>query len=586
LGTINGTLGDDVLTGTGVDAQGNGGNDVIFADNGNDTIDGLGGKDGLWGEGGDDVFLLGVSGQTTVDDTIGGGLGYDSLDFSRSSNHLSISAAGGSVAGGLSITESLSQDHSKIVGDYYAVSIEKIILGPTHADINVENDPYALSIVTGAGGSDISTGWGGVTLVGGSGQDVVHFGGGDSSLQFGGGDDTLEFHSNIGFHVSADGGSGIDNLLVRFSALLSNTIIDMMVGEAALRGGSVLDFSDFEHITANSLAGGTSLFGGDGNDSLMIGTTDPGSWVIFTEGPPPGDTLDGRGGNDDLTGGNLADTILGGAGDDILKGGDGADWLNGGGRRDGDSYVAVGQADGKDTIDGGAGNDHIWGNSAATAQGGQDGDDWITAGSGSDYANGNAGADTIYGGDGSDRLYGGSGNDLLYGGIGADHLNGNKGDDRIDGGDDGDALLGGQGDDQLSGGAGNDTLQGNVGYDTMAGGAGADIFVFGGSDAPFSVAAASAGSIDVVSDFQDGTDKLVLPFAVASVLKGSAADISAAATTAQQLFDGHSGDDELAAVQVGSDTYLLFSADGAGNVDSAVKMVGMAANGIDTSDFV
>jgi len=121
-------------------------------------------------------------------------------------------------------------------------------------------------------------------------------------------------------HVSADGGSGIDNLLVRFSALLPNTVIDMMVGEAALRGGSVLDFSNFEHITANSLAGGTSLFGGDGNDSLTIGTTDTGSWVIFTQGPPPGDTLDGRGGNDDLTGGDLADTILGGAGDDIVKG--------------------------------------------------------------------------------------------------------------------------------------------------------------------------------------------------------------------------------------------------------------------------
>lgn len=588
MGTINGTAGNDVLTGTDVDAQGNGGNDTIFADSGDDTIDGLGGEDHLWGGSGDDVFLLGTRAAQTraVQDLIGGELGFDTLDFSRSSNHFSVGRSDGSAAGELLITESRSDDHSKVMGAYDVVGIEKIILGNDRSEIHVEDDPYPIKIVTGAGGSEIFSGWGGVTVIGGSGSDVAHFDAGNSIYNLGAGDDRLDFHANIGFSVTANGGAGIDSLIVRFSALLPNTVVDMMIGEAALHGGSLLDFSNFEQITANSLAGGTSLFGSEGNDTLAIGTSDPGSWVIFLNGPPPGDVLDGRGGDDDLAGGDLADTLLGGAGDDVVKGGDGADWLNGGGRHDGDTYVAAGLADGDDTIDGGAGNDHIWGNSAGTAQGGLDGNDQISAGSGSDYANGNAGADTIYGGDGSDRLYGGGGDDLLYGDAGNDHLNGNKGDDRIDGGGDNDDLFGGQGNDQLSGGTGDDILHGDAGYDRLTGGAGIDVFAFRGPDAAFSVSAAAAGSIEIVSDFQNGIDKLALPFAAAAVWTGSAADISAAATTAQQLFDGHPGHHEIAAVQVGSDTYLFFSATGGGSADSAVKMVGIAASAFDMSDFV
>ena len=62
----------------------------------------------------------------------------------------------------------------------------------------------------------------------------------------------------------------------------------------------------------------------------------------------------------------------------------------------------------------------------------------------------------INGGMGNDRIYGGYLNDFLVGGAGNDRLFGRQGDD---------TLLGGLGDDRLNGGRGNDTLVGGLGTD-------------------------------------------------------------------------------------------------------------------------
>ena len=64
------------------------------------------------------------------------------------------------------------------------------------------------------------------------------------------------------------------------------------------------------------------------------------------------------------------------------------------------------------------------------------------------------------GGSGDDTLFGEGGNDTLFGGSGAD------------------ALFGGQGDDSLVGGGGADTLDGGAGDDTLFSGFGADVFAF------------------------------------------------------------------------------------------------------------
>ncbi|WP_218244358.1 tandem-95 repeat protein [Pseudomonas sp. FW305-20] len=102
---------------------------------------------------------------------------------------------------------------------------------------------------------------------------------------------------------------------------------------------------------------------------------------------------------------------------------------------------------------------------------------------GNDTLLGGAGNDIIFGQGGDDKLYGGSGNDILLGGTGNDLLNGEAGDD---------FLIGGTGTDTLDGGAGNDTLLGGTGNDTLIGGLGGDTFVWKAGDT----------GTDVIKDFK------------------------------------------------------------------------------------
>jgi serralysin len=93
------------------------------------------------------------------------------------------------------------------------------------------------------------------------------------------------------------------------------------------------------------------------------------------------------------------------------------------------------------------------------------------------------------GGDGGiDFLFGDNGNDVLNGGIGNDKLQGGLGAD---------TLLGGVGDDVLTGGPGRDVL---------VGGRGADKFVFNA----LTQSGATVQTADVIRDFQNGIDKIVL----------------------------------------------------------------------------
>jgi serralysin len=273
-----------------------------------------------------------------------------------------------------------------------------------------------------------------------------------------------------------------------------------------------------------------------------------------------------------IFGGN--DTIIGSSDDDVLDGRTGHDVIMGGG--------------GADVIIGGEGNNHLYGQSP---NGGVDGADSITAGSGMDYLQGNAGNDTLDGGGGPDRINGGANDDLITGGSGNDAINGNLGNDTIDAGDgddsarggkDNDLISGGFGNDSLSGDLGNDTLIGGSGFDTLTGGDGTDVFKFGTGDAHF-----SGTSTDVITDYTDGTDRIALGFTVSAVLTGGTqSSFSTAASYAQQLFDGHAGNGEVAALHVGSDTYLFFAGDGGATVDSAINVKAAAAASFDTTDFV
>jgi Ca2+-binding RTX toxin-like protein len=96
-----------------------------------------------------------------------------------------------------------------------------------------------------------------------------------------------------------------------------------------------------------------------------------------------------------------------------------------------------------------------------------------------DTAATNQEVDTIIldGGDGDDRLFGEQGNDLLVGGAGNDLLDGGAGNDQLLGGAGADMMRGGPGDDGLFGGPMTDVLDGGSGSDQCDGQAGPDVAV-------------------------------------------------------------------------------------------------------------
>ena len=126
-------------------------------------------------------------------------------------------------------------------------------------------------------------------------------------------------------------------------------------------------------------------------------------------------------------------------------------------------------------IDGGLGDDLLYGGTAR---------DYLFGSFGNDEIHGLGGDDWIDGGWGNDRLFGGDGNDYLSGSYGNDSVVGDEGNDRLYGGPGNDHVgsVGGgtqfpePGNDLLAGGTGEDWMCGGLGADRVSGGAGRDHF--------------------------------------------------------------------------------------------------------------
>ena len=346
-------------------------------------------------------------------------------------------------------------------------------------------------------------------------------------------------------------------------------------------------------------------------DELLVGTGG-GDTLAFTTDAGNGHhtAVYGFDGNDTLSGTSTAnDTLSGGAGNDVITGSssftDAAHHYV-----ESDYYMG---GDGNDSITGGDGNDHIYGNLFSSTAGAADGDDTINAGIGNDYVNGNAGNDFIHGNDGNDRLYGGGGDDTLRGDDGNDYLQGNKGDDvlvsgngndTIHGGADDDTVAGTNGDDAVYGDAGDDVLQGGANIDTMTGGAGNDVFAsFAGQASISNLQTPTSDSqhdrTDEITDFTSGQDTLYVDFAVDHVYHQQTGvtftSVDAALTYAEQLLDGATAaGTEVAAIQVGADTYLFYNDQGGNTVDGTathtidqvIKLDGVTSTALTTDDFV
>jgi Ca2+-binding RTX toxin-like protein len=188
---------------------------------------------------------------------------------------------------------------------------------------------------------------------------------------------------------------------------------DLLLGDPGAPLVRIVDF----HLHSAAWFNGT--IGAD--DSISVTRLGLVDWARAEALPPPGRLAEGTAGADRLEGTAGADTLRGMDGADTLIGGEGDDFLYGGAT----------EADLRDVMFGGAGNDTLeagWGNDELN---GGAGNDWLDGGFGSDTMIGNDGNDMLSGGAGSDLMFGGPGNDTLNGGFGFDRMNGGAGADRF-----------------------------------------------------------------------------------------------------------------------------------------------------------
>ncbi|OGU62926.1 MAG: hypothetical protein A2V66_09985 [Ignavibacteria bacterium RBG_13_36_8] len=143
-------------------------------------------------------------------------------------------------------------------------------------------------------------------------------------------------------------------------------------------------------------------------------------------------------------------------------------------------------------INGGDGNDEIYGSGHATE---------VNAGAGHDYVETYEGDDKINAGDGDDEVWSGEGNDEINGDGGDDELDGEEGDDTVNGGDGEDDLYGGDGNDVIHGGDGNDYLFGD--HETENDGGADELYGDAGNDR------LALDFDDAVTDGGSGDDKVL-----------------------------------------------------------------------------
>ncbi len=191
------------------------------------------------------------------------------------------------------------------------------------------------------------------------------------------------------------------------------------------------------------------VIGSAGNDSLA------GSAVVdYLEGALGNDTLSGLDGNDELDGDDGNDSLLGGAGNDSLYGDNGNDTLNGGSGND-----IVDGGSGVDTASYAGANGGVKVDLASNIGGNGTQPSGNATNAGSDTLNG---IENVLGGSFSDQLFGretvnrmdgGAGNDSLFGRGGNDSLLGSGGSDYFDAGG-----PNGAGNDTMDGGTITDLL--------------------------------------------------------------------------------------------------------------------------------
>jgi Ca2+-binding RTX toxin-like protein len=527
-----------------VELRGQAGNDRIEGDTGSQVIDGGDGDDRIIGSptiaAGDNCFVAdpptaGIGSIDFIDggagndlirtgweaETIVGGSGIDTVDYSDRAVSLSVNLRDGVIGTG-----------NRPVEDRLG-EIERVQTGPCR------------DFLTGGDGDDVlDGGLGDDELAGGAGADTILGGPGEDGLQGQHGADSLDGGpetDDLYGHQDPDtliGGGGQDELWggPGDDRLDGGDENDRLFGEAGrdlLNGGAGDD-----RLEDPTIDGDHGMHGGEGRDvidySALVTPADlsldgfpndgPAGSALFDQigfeaevlvGSTGGGAIVGSDGSNELVARGPG-TIAGGQGDDVLhalgaaSGGPGDDQLflrqHGNGPVSGDggpgfdriSITTAVTGGIVPTLSGGAGPDHLFGSEVADAIDGGDGNDFIKAQGGADVVHGGADQDNVFGGEGDDTLRGDTGHDLLDGEGGSDTLEGGTGNDQLRscapdqggtaacsgdellrGGPGTDGLYGGYGTAQLFGDDGNDALNGSGALATLDGGAGDDHLLAG-----------------------------------------------------------------------------------------------------------
>jgi Ca2+-binding RTX toxin-like protein len=362
-------------TSAGDTISGGDGNDLIFGQGGADTIDGDAGDDYIEGNDGDDT----IRGGDGDDDLVGGGSANDGVfDADRVGTGLT-------DVGEALISGGAGEDW--IAGDNALVNRKASVpAAPGRAPIELFDVATVANPTAGAGtgGSDtISGGDGPDWIFGQTGNDVIDGDAGNDYIEGNDGDDTIR------------GGDGDDDLVGGGSAndgvidgdRVGNGLIDG--GETLISGGAGVDWITGDNALVNRnrpvpptfgrapielfdvqraggpaisplVSGGDVLHGDEGDDRIFgqgngvqpLSQTDPedgrnNDFVGAPQGSPDFHRITGLADEDAATW--LGDVILGGLGDDEIEGGHGNDLIFGNGTgvlgQDEDDIVGGGSAD-------------------------------------------------------------------------------------------------------------------------------------------------------------------------------------------------------------------------------------------------
>ena len=422
--TILGGGGDDVLFGNDGDdiLYGEADNDYLIGGDGSDLLNGGAGNDGILGDAGDDVifgedgddYLIGDAGDDILigddgNDILVGGADNDALSGGDNDDQLIGGTGNDLLAGGAGADEIFGEDGADTASG--GAGDDNIYGGDGNDELDGGDDNDSISggdgddIIDGDAGTDTLIGGAGAdTMSGGAGADVLHGHGLDAdaistilsanpNVTYS--EDTGSFYQFVNANVNyataqaaatANTLSGVAGHLLTVTTAAENTFVANITTDNSWTSGqdvaqdgtwqwnagpeSGVQFSSQTPTAVNNMhvswAGGqpqtnteyNTIFYTDGTWHDWVDTSTH-SYIIEWEGGQFSDdnaidTIDGGSGNDQIYGWGGDDILSGGADNDNLFGGAGADTLNG----DGGTDTLVGGA-GADIIDGGDGNDNI-----------------------------------------------------------------------------------------------------------------------------------------------------------------------------------------------------------------------------------